>query len=68
MCSKCDDLRREIALNRGLSIGPMDPTSLIRNNAELKTLEEKLNVLVDGHFAAARPSSQVAFSKEPMVH
>ena len=68
MCSKCDDIRREIALNRGLSIGPMDPASLIRNNAELKTLEEKLNVLVDGHFAAAVPSSQKARVKEPMVH
>ena len=68
MCSKCDDIRREIALNRGLSIGPMDPASLIGNNAELKTLEEKLNVLVDGHFAAARPSSQVNIIKEPTVH
>lgn len=67
MCSKCDDIRREIALNRGLSIGPMDPASLIRNNAELKALEAKLDVAVGGHFEAARASSQVAFEKERMV-
>jgi hypothetical protein len=59
MCSKCDDLRREIALNRGLSIGLMDPTSIGLNNADLKTLEGKLDEVVNGHFAAARPSSQV---------
>jgi hypothetical protein len=68
MCSKCDDIRREIALNRGLSMGPMDPASLIRNNAELKTLEAKLDVTVGGHFAAAVPSSQKARVKEAMVH
>jgi hypothetical protein len=68
MCSKCDDLRREIALNRGLSIGLMDPTSIGLNKDDLKTLEEKLDVIVAEHFAAARPSSQVALIKEPTVH
>jgi hypothetical protein len=68
MCSECDDLRRKIALNRGLSIGPMDPASLIRNDAELKTLEAKLDAVVNGHFAAAVPSSQKVLVKEPMVH
>ncbi|MEO6380431.1 MAG: hypothetical protein ABI146_04425 [Nitrobacter sp.] len=68
MCSTCDDLRREIALNRGRSIGLTDPTTIGINNAELKTLEEKLNVVVDGHFAAARPSSQINIIKEPTMH
>ena len=68
MCSKCDDLRREIALNRGLSIGLMDPTSIGLNKDDLKTLEEKLDVVVAGHFAAAQPSSQVAIIKEPTLH
>jgi hypothetical protein len=68
MCSKCDDLRREIALNRGLSIGLMDPTSITTNKANLATLEDKLDVVVAAHFAAARPSSQVNIIKEPTVH
>ena len=67
MCSKCDDIRREIALNRGLSMGPLDPASLIRNNAELRALEAKLDVTVGGHFEAARASSQVAYEKERLA-
>ena len=67
MCSKCDDLRREIAHNRGLSIGLTDPTTISLNKNELKTLEEKLDVLVAEHLAAARPSSQVTY-QEPTVH
>ena len=61
MCSKCDDIRREIALNRGLSIALMDPTSIGLNKAALTTLEEKLDEVVNGHLEAARPSSQVAY-------
>ena len=51
MCSECDELRRKIAVNRGLSIG----------------LENQLDVLFGEHLEAARPSSQKALDKKPMV-
>jgi predicted RNase H-like nuclease len=66
MCSKCDDVRREIALNREQSIGLADQASIALNKAELRALEEKLDALVAGHYAAAVPSSQV--THKPTVH
>jgi hypothetical protein len=66
MCSKCDDIRREIALNREQSIGLVDQATIDLNRAVLRALEEKLNVLVAEHYAAAVPSSQVRH--KPTVH
>lgn len=67
MCSECDELRRKIAVNRGLSIGLDDPASISLNKAELTTLENQLDVLLGEHLEAARPSSQKALDKKPMV-
>lgn len=66
MCAKCDDLRREIALNREHSIGLADQTSIDLNKAELRALEEKLDALVAEHYAAAVPSSQIIH--KPTMH
>lgn len=67
MCSECDELRRKIAVNRGLSIGLDGPASISLNKAELTALEEQLDVLLGEHLEAARPSSQKALDKKPMV-
>jgi hypothetical protein len=62
MCSECDDLRRKIALNRGLSIGLTDPTTISLNKDELRTLEEKLDELDAQHLQERKPSSQARYS------
>lgn len=46
MCKKCDNLRREIALTRGLSIGLTDPASIVLNTADINALEDRLAVAV----------------------
>ena len=67
MCSECDDLRRKTAVNRGLSIGLDDPASISLNKAELTALEKQLDAVLDRHLEEARPSSQKALDKKPMV-
>ena len=62
MCSKCDDVRREIARNRGLSIGLTDPTTISINKDELRTLEKKLDDLDAQHLQERKPSSQARYS------
>lgn len=61
MCSKCDDVRREIAHNRGLSIGLTDPTTISLNKDELRALEAKLDELDARHLEEAKPSSQARY-------
>lgn len=61
MCSKCDDVRREIAHNRGLSIGLTDPTTISLNKDELRALEAKLDELDAQHLEEAKPSSQARY-------
>ena len=61
MCSECDDVRREIARNRGLSIGLTDPAAISLNKDELRALEEKLDELDAGHLVEAKPSSQARY-------
>ncbi len=62
MCSKCDDIRREIALNRGLSIGLTDPATISINKDELRTLERKLDDIDAQHLQERKPSSQARYS------
>ena len=62
MCSKCDDVRREIARNRGLSIGLTDPATITINKDELRTLEKKLDELDAQHLQERKPSSQARYS------
>ena len=62
MCSKCDDVRREIAHNRGLSIGVTDPAAISLNKDELRTLEKKLDELDAQHLQERKPSSQARYS------
>lgn len=62
MCSKCDDLRREIAHNRGLSLGLTDPAEISLNKDELRTLEKKLDELDTQHLQERKPSSQARYS------
>jgi hypothetical protein len=62
MCSKCDDIRREIALNRGLSIGLTDPATISINKDELRTLEKKLDDIDAQHLQERKPSSQARYS------
>jgi hypothetical protein len=62
MCSECDDLRRKIAINRGLSIGLTDPATISLNKNELRTLEEKLDELDAQHLQERKPSSQARYS------
>ncbi len=62
MCSKCDDVRREIARNRGLSIGLTDPATISINKDELRTLEKKLDELDAQHLQERKPSSQARYS------
>lgn len=42
MCRTCDNLRREISFARGISTELTDPTSIVLNKADVKTLEERL--------------------------
>ena len=62
MCSKCDDVRREIARNRGLSIGLTDPATITINKDELKKLEKKLDDIDAQHLQERKPSSQARYS------
>ena len=62
MCSKCDDVRREIARNRGLSIGLTDPATITINKDELRKLEKKLDDLDAQHLQERKPSSQARYS------
>jgi hypothetical protein len=62
MCSKCDDVRREIARNRGLSIGLTEPATIRINKDELRTLEKKLDDLDAQHLQERKPSSQARYS------
>lgn len=62
MCTECDDVRREIARNRGLSLGLTDPAAISANKDELRTLERKLDELDAQHLQERKPSSQARYS------
>ena len=62
MCSKCDDVRMEIARNRGLSLGLTDPAAIGINKDELRALEGKLEELDAQHLQERKPSSQARYS------
>jgi hypothetical protein len=54
MCKKCDDLRRQIAGTRIFSSELTDPISMVLNESDIKTLEEKLIKLIAGHHRAEK--------------
>ena len=58
MCRKCDNLRREIAACRKLSTGLTDPSSMLLMKDDLKTLEERMNRMVDELHPAAKQSQR----------
>lgn len=62
MCTECDDVRREIARNRGLSLGLTDPAAISANKDELRALERKLDELDARHLQERKPSSQARYS------
>ena len=54
MCSKCDNLRDEIARTGAFSVGLTDPSSVALTIPDIKDLEEKLATLVAGHESAPK--------------
>ncbi|MDR6302730.1 2-phospho-L-lactate guanylyltransferase (CobY/MobA/RfbA family) [Nitrobacter vulgaris] len=54
MCGKCDTLRREIALARGLLADLTDPSSIALVMADIELLEENLVELIATHYPAVK--------------
>lgn len=53
MCGKCDTLRREIALARGLLADLTDPSSIALVKADIELLEESLFAVIAKHHSGA---------------